>query len=228
MRKLHDKLKTRKHCLPAYHMQTDLTPETNPVSMKNECSCVSTWRNELRRQAIARRMLLSEEAWELYSAVICDLLRENFLELSHKRVGFCWPIRNEPDLRPLFEIWENENHDSFSTLLPVIGEENSTLSFRAWTPNTPMTIDRYGIPSPTTGDFMQPQALLIPLVAFDSQGYRLGYGGGFFDRTLSSLQPRPLSIGVGFELSRVDTIHPQPHDERLDAIVTEAGVFRFG
>ena len=209
-------------------MCIDLTPEMDPVPLKNKGAGTSAWRNELRRQAIARRMLLSEEAWERYSAVICDLLHKNFPELSHKRVGFCWPIRNEPDLRPLLETWRGENHDSFATLLPVIVEADAALSFRAWAPNTPMTMDRYGIPSPTTGDFMQPQALLIPLVAFDSQGYRLGYGGGFFDRTQSSLQPRPLSIGVGFELSRVDTIHPQPHDERLDAIVTEAGVFRFG
>ena len=74
----------------------------------------------------------------------------------------------------------------------------------------------------------RPQALLIPLVAFDAAGYRLGYGGGFFDRTLDALHPRPLSIGVGFELNRVETIRPEPHDRRLDAIVTEAGIMHFG
>ncbi len=90
-----------------------------------------------------------------------------------------------------------------------------------------MNEDRYGIPTPAAGDFLQPQALLIPLVAFDAAGYRLGYGGGFFDRTLASLHPRPLAIGVGFELNRVETIHPEAHDARLDAIVTEAGVMTF-
>ena len=202
-------------------------PETNPISSE-KCACVSTWRKELRQQAIARRMQLDQETWAHYSAIIRHLLRENFPEFSRLRVGFFWPIRNEPNLRPLLEAWESQKNDSFAALLPVITEADSALNFRVWTPNTPMTMDRYGIPSPTTGDFLQPQALLIPLVAFDAQGYRLGYGGGFFDRTLPSLQPRPLSIGVGFELSRVDTTHPQPHDERLDAVVTEAGVFRFG
>ena len=91
-----------------------------------------------------------------------------------------------------------------------------------------MEEDRHGIPTPAIGDFVQPQALLIPLAAFDAAGFRLGYGGGYFDRTLAGLQPRPLAIGVGFELCRVASIHPEPHDERLDAVVTEAGVVTFG
>jgi 5,10-methenyltetrahydrofolate synthetase len=68
----------------------------------------------------------------------------------------------------------------------------------------------------------------LPLVAFDSQGFRLGYGGGYFDRTLAALVPRPFSIGVGFELARAKDIRPQPHDIRLDAMVTEAGIVRHG
>jgi 5,10-methenyltetrahydrofolate synthetase len=91
-----------------------------------------------------------------------------------------------------------------------------------------MQDDRYGIPTPIEGEFAVPEVLLIPVNAFDAQGYRLGYGGGFFDRTLAALNPAPLTIGVGFELSRVETIDPQAHDIRLDAIVTEAGVFRPG
>jgi 5-formyltetrahydrofolate cyclo-ligase len=70
-----------------------------------------------------------------------------------------------------------------------------------------------------------PTALLIPLVGFDGQGHRLGYGGGFFDRTLAAWKPRPLAIGVGFELGRLATITPAPHDQPMDLIITEAGVF---
>jgi len=73
-----------------------------------------------------------------------------------------------------------------------------------------------------------PQALLLPVNGFDHDGYRIGYGGGFFDRTLAALRPAPLAIGVGFELSRVASIRPEPHDIRLDAMVSEAGVWRFG
>ena len=73
---------------------------------------------------------------------------------------------------------------------------------------------------------MLPNIILLPLVAFDRQGFRLGYGGGYFDRTLAALVPRPLAIGVGFELARVADIRPQAHDLPLDAVVTEAGIVR--
>lgn len=172
-------------------------------------------------------MALSEEECAQRSKMICRHLREYFPQLAGVRVGFCWPMKNEPDLRPLLENWRAAGSGEFTALLPVVVETGAALAFRAWRPETLMTGDRFGIPTPASGDFIQPQALLIPLVAFDSAGYRIGYGGGFFDRTLSTLQPRPLCIGVGFELSRVDNIRPQAHDERLDAVVTEAGVFTF-
>jgi 5,10-methenyltetrahydrofolate synthetase len=88
-----------------------------------------------------------------------------------------------------------------------------------------MVEDRYGIHIPAQGESLRPDAILMPLNAFDAAGYRLGYGGGYFDRTLAVLEPRPLAIGVGFELARVASIRPQAHDLRMDAIVTEAGVF---
>ena len=71
---------------------------------------------------------------------------------------------------------------------------------------------------------MRPTALLVPLVGFDRRGYRLGYGGGYYDRTLATMHPKPLTIGIGYDLGRLETIHPQPHDIPMDAIVTEAGV----
>jgi 5,10-methenyltetrahydrofolate synthetase len=89
-----------------------------------------------------------------------------------------------------------------------------------------MSEDRHGIPIPGGGPAIDPDIVLLPLVAFDTAGYRLGYGGGYFDRTLAARVPRPLAIGVGFELGRVADIRPQGHDVRLDAVVTEAGVFR--
>lgn len=89
-----------------------------------------------------------------------------------------------------------------------------------------MIADRFGIPVPAYGDFVVPDVLLLPLNAFDDAGYRLGYGGGYFDRTLASIVPRPLAIGVGFTIGRVASIAPQPHDQRLDLIVTEDGVLQ--
>lgn len=92
----------------------------------------------------------------------------------------------------------------------------------------PLVPDRYGIPTPVTGDFMQPDLILLPLNGFDAAGYRLGYGGGYFDRTLAALSPRPLAVGVGFEVNRLPSIRPESHDQRLDWVVTEAGAFRPG
>lgn len=187
----------------------------------------AAWRSAMRRQAIARRMSLSVVELAQRSQAICNSLLTHFPQLAAMRVGFCWPMKNEPDLLPLLTAWHKTGDASFTALLPVVIAPDAPLAFRAWTPDTPMDEDRYGIPTPATGDFVHPQALLIPLVAFDAAGYRLGYGGGFFDRTLASLHPRPLAIGVGFELNRVETIHPEAHDARLDAIVTEAGVMNF-
>ena len=88
-----------------------------------------------------------------------------------------------------------------------------------------MQIDRHGIPVPACGALLIPEAVMIPVVGFDAAGYRIGYGGGYFDRTLAELRPRPFAVGVGFELSRLDSIRPEGHDQRLDAVVTEVGVF---
>ena len=110
--------------------------------------------------------------------------------------------------------------------LPVVIAEHEALRFREWTPETPLAADRYGIPTPSAGDWLIPDLILLPLNGFDAAGYRLGYGGGYFDRTLAALSPRPLAVGVGFEINRVASIRPQPHDQRLDWIVTENGAFR--
>lgn len=186
----------------------------------------AAFRQALRRKSVEQRLALPADTCNSLSAAICAHVRRHFPDLAGRRVGFCWPLRNEPDLRPLMLSWLESGATGFAALLPVVIDADAPLSFRAWTPECPMRDDRFGIPTPTAGDFLQPQALLIPVNAFDAAGYRIGYGGGFFDRTLAALNPRPLSIGVGFELSRVASIRPEAHDMRLDAMVTEAGVFR--
>lgn len=201
-------------------MKTGQTSGSHPEADESHAAL----RRALRRQGIERRMALPPEQHEALSTRLCELIRQNFPELSGKRVAFCWPFRNEPDLRPLMKTWLAEGESGFAALLPVVIDAESALAFRAWTPESPMLTDRYGIPAPAFGDFLTPEALLIPVNAFDGDGYRLGYGGGFFDRTLASLDPLPVAIGVGFELARVDSIYPEAHDMRLDAVVTEAVV----
>ena len=183
-------------------------------------------RRALRERLLAAREALSPERCEQHSAAIRRHLRDAFPQLAAQRVAFCWPIRNEPDLRPLMADWLAAAQPGFMALLPVAEGPARPLVFRAWTPASAMTADYYGIPAPLEGEAATPQALLIPVNAFDAQGYRLGYGGGFFDRTLAALRPAPLSLGIGFELARVASVHPQAHDVALDAVVTEAGVFR--
>lgn len=139
-------------------------------------------------------------------------------------IGFCWPIRNEPDVEIALDHWRRAG---IRTALPVVVDAEAPLEFATWQPGEPLVQDRYGIPTPAAGVRGIPDTLIVPLNAFDSDGFRLGYGGGYFDRTLASLSPRPLAVGVGFEINRVASIRPQAHDQRLDWIVTEAGAWRF-
>ena len=144
--------------------------------------------------------------------------------LPRPRVAaFCWPIKHEPDVRPLLASWTSANGRA---ALPVVVAEKEALRFREWTPGTHLEPDRYGIPTPTAGEWLIPDLILLPLNGFDGAGYRLGYGGGYFDRTLAALSPRPLAVGVGFEINRIDSIRPAAHDQRLDWIITESGAFR--
>lgn len=204
-------------------MSAGLTPETPPGL---SAQARSAYRRTLRQQLVERRLALTPERYTLLCATIREQLRSHFAHLSGLRVAFCWPVKNEPDLRPLMSSWLASGAAGFSALLPVVSAVDAPLAFRAWTPESPMIEDRYGIPAPAEGAFLLPQALLIPVNAFDAAGFRLGYGGGFFDRTLAALPSSALSIGVGFELARVDSVLPEAHDVRLDAMVSEAGVFR--
>ena len=112
--------------------------------------------------------------------------------------------------------------------LPVVAQEGAPLASRHWAPETPLEPDRYGIPTPMAGEWLIPDLILLPLNGFDGEGYRLGYGGGYFDRTLAALTPRPLAVGAGFETNRLPSIRPESHDQRLDWLVTEAGAVRVG
>ncbi|MBP5997721.1 MAG: 5-formyltetrahydrofolate cyclo-ligase [Azonexus sp.] len=181
----------------------------------------TAWRRGLRQEMVARRAALAEAEHAALSARI----------VAHAQAAvplpavaaFCWPIKHEPDVRALLATWARAGA---RTALPVVVAEGQPLAFREWTPETPLEPDRYGIPTPIAGAWLTPDLILLPLNGFDAAGFRLGYGGGFFDRTLAALVPRPLAVGVGFEINRMDSIRPEEHDQRLDWIVTENGAFR--
>jgi 5-formyltetrahydrofolate cyclo-ligase len=180
----------------------------------------TAWRRALRREMAMRRAALSDAEHAARSARIVG---HALAVLARPQVAaFCWPIKHEPDLRALLAIWRESGGRA---ALPVVVAENTPLRFREWTPDSRLEDDRYGIPTPAAGDWLNPDLILLPLNGFDGAGYRLGYGGGYFDRTLAALTHRPLAVGVGFELNRVDSIRPQAHDQRLDWIITEEGAF---
>ena len=181
----------------------------------------TAWRRQLRREMVARRAALGDDEHRVLSSRVVEQL---FLALPRPRiVAFCWPIKHEPDVRAIVGRWSKLGTRA---ALPVVVAEAAPLAFRLWEDDVPLAPDRYGIPAPTSGDFVVPDMILLPLNGFDSDGYRLGYGGGYFDRTLAALQPRPVAVGVGFEVNRLDSIRPESHDQRLDWLVSEAGAWR--
>lgn len=178
------------------------------------------WRRALRREMVARRAAMPPADHAALSAEIVGHLLSG---LPAPRIAaFCWPIKHEPDVRAIAEPWAKRG---VHLALPVVVAEAEPLAFRLWTATTQLSPDRYGIPTPQDGEFVHPDLILLPLNGFDAAGYRLGYGGGYFDRTLAALEPRPLAVGVGFEINRLDSIRPEIHDQRLDWIVTENGIF---
>jgi 5-formyltetrahydrofolate cyclo-ligase len=195
--------------------------EKNPA---NPDAIVAASRDRLRRECIAARLDIPAEQRAAHEAHIHALLWEWFAPQPAGSVGFCWPIRAEVDCRPLIlrllvAGWQ--------AAMPVVVERDAPMRFRAWAPDVPMTQDPHGIPVPLAAEVPAPTVLLLPLVAYDAAGYRLGYGGGYFDRTLARCEVRPVTLGVGYANSHVDSIHPTAHDIPLDMVVTEAGLQHF-
>jgi 5-formyltetrahydrofolate cyclo-ligase len=179
---------------------------------------IRDWRKETRDRLIARRVGISAEDRSVWSERISRAL-ELALELYAGRlIGFYWPFRGEYDPRGVLTTMRERGS---RLALPVIVERGQPLVFREWSPGSLMVQGTWKIPMPESGESVFPDALVVPLVGFDSQGYRLGYGGGFYDRTIVAMPERPRTIGVGFELGRLETIYPQPHDIPLEQIITE-------
>lgn len=114
--------------------------------------------------------------------------------------------------------------------MPVIKAKATPLDFREWSPDCEMEEGTFGALIPARGDWIEPEILIVPLVAFDRQGGRLGYGGGFYDRTLKRLRARraTLAIGFAFAAQEADSLPLEPTDQPLDMIVTETGIISLG
>ncbi len=180
-------------------------------------------RVNLRRMAVDRREAMTATARVASTRRLERHLTALLADLSPDCLAFCWPFRGEPDLCHWMARWL-QAQPGRTAALPVVTGVAQPLIFREWTPHTRLLPDRHGIPHPPDGPVLQPDVVLVPLNAFDANGYRIGYGGGYFDRTLAATSI--IAVGVGFELGRVDSAFPQAHDKPMQWIVTEAGVWR--
>lgn len=187
---------------------------------------LSGWRKATRERLVAERVALDADARAALDRRIEAHLERAFPGLAGARVAFCWPIMNEYDARHLAHRLRERGS---VTALPAIVARGAPLVFRLWRPGVALSRGPLGIPYPADSPDVVPQAVLLPVNGWDAAGHRLGYGGGYFDRTLAALaehDARPLVIGVGHESARLETIHPQPWDQPLDYLVTERGVYR--
>ena len=166
-------------------------------------------------------------------------------------IGAYWPIKGEFDPLPALYRWQEDailSLDSDSNMplvqagaaqlatesiasrsprkigLPVVDKVHKTLVFHAWYPGCPMEEDAYGIPKPKDTEVVVPTLLFVPCVGYGPGGYRLGYGGGFYDRTLATLQPKPVTVGLGYTHGWLPDFEPEPHDMGLDALLNDNGV----
>jgi 5,10-methenyltetrahydrofolate synthetase len=186
---------------------------------------IKAWRKARRAELIAARTAFAPVQRKAWNERITALLEAGFAFPPGTVIGFCWPYKDEFDARFAIRRWRD---GGAIAALPEVVEKARPLQFRKWWPGVPMKPGVYDIPVPDGTEVVLPDAAVVPMNGFDEHGYRLGYGGGYFDRTLAALDRRLLAIGIGFEALRLPTIHPQPHDIPMDFVVTEAGIYRAG
>jgi 5-formyltetrahydrofolate cyclo-ligase len=181
----------------------------------------------LRKRLIDERLAMPDRL------VRCDLLQRVMRIWLVNRpdtvIGAYWPIKGEFDPLPALHRWKEDgellDEPQLRRIgLPVVDKLHRTLKFHAWYPGCPMEEDAYSIPKPKDTEVIVPTLLFVPCVGYGPGGYRLGYGGGFYDRTLATLQPHPFTVGLGFTQGFVDDFEPEPHDVPLDAILNDNGV----
>lgn len=173
-----------------------------------------------RQLALARRRTLDPGVAGL--ALASHVLRAFDWPVGTVVSGF-WPFGEEIDIRPLLNLLHERGNP---IALPVTPPKGQPLTFRRWQPGAPMVRERFGTMRPA-GEEIVPDVLLVPLLSFDAAGGRLGYGGGYYDRTLAGL-PNRFRLGCAFAGQQVDSVPMGPYDIRLDAVATEAGIIRCG
>ena len=181
------------------------------------------WRKKKRIELLACREAVTNNDRTRWSIEVSSLLEHGFPVLCKSTVGFYWSYRGEYDPQPVMSALQKRGA---VLALPEIEGKERPLCFRRWWKDAPRTIGAHNMPVTANPERGAGNALRGPMLGFDTKGYRLGYGGGYYDRTISGINPRPLLIGVAFEILRLEDIYPRPHDVAMDFIVTEAGIFQ--
>ena len=205
---------------PCFAHELEFTEEGYQVVDPEQARDVARWRKAERERLIALRLEVPAEERKR----IADEVAAELDALVEPRPGLIvsvyWPFRGELDLRGWMRAATERGH---RIALPIVRAKGQPLYFREWHPDCPMERGVWNIPVPAETAELTPDVVIAPLIGFDGGCYRLGYGGGFYDRTLAALSPRPRVIGVGLPQARIPTIYPQPHDIPMDVIVTGAG-----
>lgn len=179
----------------------------------------------LRKALLDTRTTLAGRAGR--DAALAARLADELTRRAPRCVGFYWPIQGEFDAREVISAWLAQASPKGLRLaaLPVVTAPAAPLVFHRWTPDARMTEGRYRIPVPLEADVLVPDLLLIPCVGFTRDGLRLGYGGGFYDRTLHSMSPAPQTLGIAYDALEIEGLTAEAHDLALDVIVTESTTF---
>ncbi|CCD29790.1 5-formyltetrahydrofolate cyclo-ligase [Candidatus Glomeribacter gigasporarum BEG34] len=172
----------------------------------------------LRTALLAIRKRRGEDAGR--DAALSARLAQLLIEYAPRCAAFYWPVAGEFDARAVIQHWLQQASER-SAALPAVSSVHAPLSFYRWTPASKMKKGRFQIPAPADGMPAYPDLLLIPCLGFDAARIRLGYGGGYYDRTLAALQPRPVAVGISYECGRVKQLPREAHDIPLDVILSE-------
>lgn len=201
----------------------EIDPAYSGLSAPMAWADVNRWRKAERERLIAERLAVPADVRAGWGETIAAGVFAEIGDVSGLIVSAYWPFRGEPDFRPFMEEVAARGG---RTALPVVVEKGQPLEFHLWQAGDALSRGVWNIPIPAEGRPCVPDIVISPVVGYDPACYRLGYGGGFFDRTLAALPARPRVIGIGYSSARLRTIHPQAHDIPMDMIVTEAGTVR--
>jgi len=185
-------------------------------------SDIKEWRRMERKRLLAMRRTHCAEARAHATTTLLANLASVCESLKGETLGLYWPIKGEIEICRWASRFAAAR--GMQTALPVVVTKNSPLEYWQWRMGEPLTRGFWNIPVPASRIPVNPTAVIIPLIGFH-KNYRLGYGGGYFDRTLAARDPKPIAIGIGYELCRLPDFTPLPHDIPMDYIVTDRAVY---